>query len=320
MPTSGSAAGRAQPRTTRTRTGLPRPYGAWALIGAALLAWGGTGAARAAQPHWTVAPSAGGGSRPAAQDGRPYIYAEGTPGTVLEDKVAVTNPTTKPLKIALRGADADNRTDGALDVRKKARDTGAWIRFAETTVRIPARTRAEVPFTVTVPAGATPGDHPGAIVASGGGRDAGVSVHLRVSGPTLAALTVEHVRVRDGDSIAYDVVNRGNTTLTPRLAVKADGVFGTVLDKRARTLPVELLPGRRVTLTEPWPGAPALDAVDVKVTVTAGGGAADSATTTARFVPWGVVGGALAVLAGAGCAAYWYVRNRRNPRDQRGMP
>ncbi|MBO1336626.1 hypothetical protein [Streptomyces sp. VRA16 Mangrove soil] len=323
---------------TRARERNRGRHGAWALLGAALLAWGGAevpGTAAAATPTWTLTPSAGGGSRPAADDGRPYIYAEGTPGTVLEDKVAVTNPTTRPLTVTLRGADADNRTDGALGLRRKARDTGAWIRFAERTVKVPARTRAEVPFTVTVPTGATPGDHPGAILASGGGRDAGVSIRLRVSGPTLSALTVEHVRVEHGDSIAYDVVNRGNTTLTPRLAVKADGVFGTVLDKRARTLPVELLPGRRVTLTEPWPGAPALDSVDVKVTVTAGGGATGSATATARFVPWGALGGGLAVLAGAGCAASWYVRsrggsrrplripllsNRRNPSTQRGTP
>ncbi|MFZ3557961.1 hypothetical protein [Streptomyces sp. BH055] len=258
---------------------------------------------------WTVAPSSAGGTRPADGDGRPYIYAEGTPGAVLEDKVAVSNPGDKPLKVSLRGADADNKGDGSLDVRKKATDTGSWIRFAEDTVKIPARTRAEVPFTVSVPAGATPGDHPGAVVARAGGRDAGVSVHLRVSGPTLSALTVENVRVDKG-AIAYDVVNRGNTTLSPRLAVRADGVLGAALD-RSRALPVELLPGRRVSLSEPWKDAPALDAVDVKVTVTAGGGAADSATASARFVPWTAVGGVLAVLAGAGCAAYWYVRRRR---------
>ncbi|MFZ3570134.1 hypothetical protein ACOKM5_24585 [Streptomyces sp. BH097] len=263
----------------------------------------------AASPAWSVSPSSSAGTRPADDDGRPYIYAEGTPGSVLEDKVAVSNPGDKPLKVSLRGADADNKGDGSLDVRKKATDTGAWIRFAEESVKIPARTRAEVPFTVSVPAGATPGDHPGAVVARAGGRDAGVSVHLRVSGPTLSALTVENVRVDKG-SIAYDVVNRGNTTLSPRLAVRADGVLGAALD-RSRDLPVELLPGRRVSLSEPWKDAPALDAVDVKVTVTAGGGAADSATASARFVPWTAVGGILAVLAGAGCAAYWYLRRRR---------
>ncbi|MFJ4714911.1 hypothetical protein [Streptomyces sp. NPDC088785] len=304
---------REQPRTARTRTALPRSRGAWAL-GAALAALLLTTPATAAPPRWTIAPSAGGGTRPAADDGRPYIYAEGDPGSVLEDRVAVTNPTGKALRVTLRGADADNAADGTLGLRAGVRDTGAWIRFADPSVRIPARTRAEVPFTVTVPAGATPGDHPGAIVAAGGGRSAGVSVRLRVGGPTLAALTVERVRVRHGDVIAYDVVNRGNTILTPRLAVRARGVLGTVLDRRARTLPVDVLPGRRVTLTEPWPGAPALDSVDVRVTVTAAGGASDSATTTARFVPWGVLGGALAVLAGAACAACWYVRNHRERR------
>ncbi|WP_306323784.1 MULTISPECIES: hypothetical protein [unclassified Streptomyces] len=223
--------------------------------------------------------------------------------------MAIANPTGKALKVSLRGADADNKGDGALDVRKKATDTGAWIRFAEDTVKVPARTRAEVPFSVTVPAGATPGDHPGAVVASAGGRDSGVSVHLRVSGPTLSALTVENVRVGKS-AIAYDVVNRGNTTLAPRLAVAADGVFGAVLDRK-RDLPVEVLPGRRVSLTEPWKGAPALDDVDVKVTVTAGGGAEDTAKASTWFVPWGALGGGLAVLAAAACATYWYLRRRQ---------
>ncbi|WP_428952881.1 hypothetical protein [Streptomyces sp. cg35] len=310
-PCKGRGELRGRPRTTRTRRKIRGLCGAGAT-GAALAALVLLSPAATAAPQaWTIAPSAGGGSRPAAQDGRPYIYAEGTPGTVLEDKVAVTNPTARSLRIALRAADADNRADGALDVRTRAKDTGAWIRFAEKSVRIPARTRAEIPFTVTVPAGATPGDHPGAILASDGGRTSGVSVHLRVSGPTLSALTVEDVRIVGGDRIAYDVVNRGNTTLTPRLAVQADGIFGSVLDKGPRTLPVELLPGRRVSLTEPWHGAPSLDAVDVKVTVTAGGGAKDSATATARFVPWAPLGGALAVLAGAACAAYWALRRRR---------
>ncbi|MFI7012074.1 hypothetical protein [Streptomyces sp. NPDC050145] len=296
---------------TVTRRSSRTSYGAWALLGAALLTWGGTAApAQAAAPGWTITPSAGGAARP-------YIYAEGAPGTVLEDKVAVTNPTTRPLKITLRAADADNKKDGTLGLRTRAKDTGAWITFADTSVRVPARTRAEIPFTVSVPAGAVPGDHPGAVVASEGGRDAGVSVHLRVSGPTLSALTVERVRAADG-AITYDVVNRGNTTLSPRLAVRADGLFGAVLDRAPRTLPLELLPGRRVTLTEPWKNAPALDDVDVKVTVTAGGGAGDSATTTARFVPWGALGGGLAVLAGGGLAAYGYARRRRPAPDTQG--
>ncbi|WP_406477017.1 hypothetical protein [Streptomyces sp. NBC_01615] len=269
-----------------------------------------------ADDGWSVVPST---STPDTAAGRPYVYAEGAPGTVLQDAVSVLNPGAEPLTVRLRGADADNTAGGGFTVRTKSTDTGAWIGFAQETdgrraavrsvsVRVPAHTRADVPFTLSVPAGAAPGDHPGAIVASGGGRSAAVRVQLRVNGPTLSALTVEHVTVRGG-RISYELVNRGTTVLTPKLAVHADGVFGALLDRAPRTLPVELLPGRRVTLSEPWHDTPALDAVDVRLTVTAAGGAHDTATASARFVPWGAVaglGGGLAVVG-----AWWAVRRHR---------
>ncbi|MEU8959797.1 hypothetical protein AB0C93_36545 [Streptomyces sp. NPDC048518] len=270
---------------------------------------------------WTVAPSAGGGTRP-VRDGRPAFYAEGTPGSVLQDTLSVTNPGPKPRTVSLRGADADNTASGAVSVtpaKGRPKDTGAWLTFARRQVTVPPRTRAEVPFTVTVPAGALPGDHPGAIVASGGGRTVGVRVHLRVGGPTLSALTVERVKLdADADRITYDLVNRGNTVLTPRLAVHVEGLFGTLLDRPARTLPVELLPGRRVSLTEPWKDAPALDAVDVELTATAAGGARDTASGSARLVPWGAVAGVGALLLGAAGGVIALVRRRRRRPEEPG--
>ncbi|GAA3080365.1 hypothetical protein ACFQ0X_26210 [Streptomyces rectiviolaceus] len=268
---------------------------------------------------WSVAPSAGGGTRP-AKDGRPYFYAEGTPGSVLEDTVTVTNPGSKPRTVELSGADADNTRGGAFSLERGApKDTGSWITFAERKVKVPPRTRADVPFSVSVPDGAVPGDHPGAIVAREGGRDAGVRVHLRVSGPTLSALTVERVKA-EGERISYDIVNRGNTVLTPRLEVRAEGVFGPLLDRGPRTLPVELLPGRRITLTEPWSDAPALDSVEVTLAVTASGGAHDKAKASARFVPWGAVAGVAAGVLGLVAAGVWFVRRRGGsgdpPRDE----
>ncbi|MEV0221173.1 hypothetical protein [Streptomyces sp. NPDC050704] len=283
---------------------VPPAVRALCLAAVTLLALAPTAAA---DDSWSVVPSAGG------PDGRPYFYAEGASGTVLEDTVSVLNPGREPLTVRLRGADADNSRNGGFSLRAKATDTGAWITFAERTVKIPARTRADVPFTVSIPAGTTPGDHPGAIVASGAGRSAAVRVHLRVGGPSLSALTVEQVAVRSG-RISYELVNRGNTVLTPKLAVRADGLFGEVLDRAPRTLPVELLPGRRVTLTEPWPDRPALDSVDVRLTVTAAGGARDEAGTSARFVPWGAVAGTAAGLVLCAGGGHWFVRSRRRPR------
>lgn len=240
-------------------------------------------AATAAGEDWSVAPAGG---------GRPSFYAEGAPGTALRDTVSVTNRTRHPVDVRLTG-------------------TGVPVTFAGAEIRVPARTRADIPFTVAVPERAAPGDRPGSIVVrDGDGRSKTVALLLRIGGPELSALTVEKVAVR-GDRITYDLVNRGTTDLVPTLSVHADGVFGTLLDRAPRTLPVELPPGRRLHLTEPWPDRPALDAVDVRLTVTAAGGARDTARASARFVPWGGVaaGGALAV----GTAALAVVRRRRRP-------
>ncbi|MGW1871076.1 COG1470 family protein [Streptomyces mauvecolor] len=264
--------------------------------------------APAASGDWTAAPASGGGTRPSA-DGRPCFYLEGAPGTVLEDKVSLSNPTGTPVTLKLRGAAAYNAANGAFAVR---RAPDPWIALAAPEVKIPPHTRADVPFAVTVPASAQPGDHPAALVAAAGGREVGVRLQLRVSGPTLSALTVESVRVDKAHGlIRYALVNRGNTALTPRLALRADGVFGRALDRPVRTLPVELLPGQRVELTEPWAHPPALDRVTVRLDVTADGGAHSTAEASAAFVPWGAVGGAGLVLVGGAAGALRWVRRRR---------
>ncbi|MFJ6086058.1 hypothetical protein ACIQI8_32180 [Streptomyces sp. NPDC092369] len=225
---------------------------------------------------WSLAPA--GGSRPS-------FYAEGEPGTPLRDTVSVTNRGQRPLTVRLSG-------------------TGVRIAFAESRVRVPARTRADIPFTVTAT-----GDRTGELVARDqDGRRASVPLRLRAAAPTLSALTVEHVTVHL-DHIAYELVNRGTTVLVPRLAVHADGLLGAVLDRAPRTLPVHLRPGERLDLTEPWPGHPALDAVDVRLTATAAGGAHDSAHASARFVPWGAVAGVAGAVAAGG--ALLVVRHRR---------
>ncbi|WP_433450814.1 hypothetical protein ACQPXS_20585 [Streptomyces sp. CA-142005] len=270
---------------TRARPVLLSARAALTLVLCLLAAPG----AFATPAEWSLAPAGG---------GRPSFYAEGSAGTVLQDTVVVTNPGRAPVVVRLSG-------------------TGLRTVFAGEAgngIRVPARTRAEVPFTMTVPAGAAPGDRSGAVVARDTrGRTATVPVRLRVGGPALAALTVEHLAVH-ADRITYELVNRGTTVLAPRLAVRADGVLGRVLDRAPRTLPVHLRPGARVKLTEPWPDRPALDAVDVRLTVTAPGGAHDTATTSARFVPWPTVAGvALFAVAVAAFAARG--RHRPTPTD-----
>jgi hypothetical protein len=245
-----------------------------------------------------AATAAGAWSLTPAGGGRPACYAEGEPGTTLQDTVSVTNPTTRPVTVRLRG-------------------TGVPITFAATGVRVPARTRADIPFTVNVPVTAAPGDRTGTILAwDTAGREATVRLQLHVSGPELSALTVEHLAVH-GDRITYDLVNRGTTSLTPRIAVHATGVLGTLLDRAPRTLPVQLPPGRRLKLTEPW-HRPALDAVDIRLTVTATDGAHDTAEMSTGFVPGGApVAGAGVTVAAGGALLLVRLRLRLRLRHRR---
>ncbi|RCG15216.1 hypothetical protein DTL70_30970 [Streptomyces diacarni] len=277
----------------------------------------GGGAAVAAptadDPSWSASPVPPEGA--AADEARPFFYLEGPPGTVLKDTLALTNESGEPRTFRLRAADAYNTRDGGFAVRDEGRSEGAgeWLDLAEDTVEVPPRTRAEVPLRVTVPDSAVPGDHPAAVVVSDGERDAGVRLHLRVSGPSLAALSVEDVSVHeraDGSAaLTYTLVNRGNTALRPRLAFRADGLFGQLTRRAARQLPLELLPGQRVTRHERWPDPPAADLAHVRVTVTAGGGARDQSTASYTAVPWGWGGGVLLVAVAGG--AGWYLRGRR---------
>lgn len=250
---------------------------------------------------WTARPAGSGAGR----DARPYVYLEGTPGAALQDRIAVTNTGRAPLTVRLRG-------DGRA---------GAWIGFAADTVTVPARTRAEVPLALTLPPDAVPGDASGEVVADDGDEEVRVRVRVRIGGPTLAALTVEDVGI-SGGTIRYALVNRGNATLEPRLAVRADGMFGTLLDRPERPLPLELAPGRRVERTEPWPDAPALDAVTVRLRVTAAGGARDEAAASATYVPVApAVAGGLLLLGGLallGSGAYRRRRRRRGDPEPPG--
>ncbi|MEV0414602.1 hypothetical protein AB0I68_28290 [Streptomyces sp. NPDC050448] len=293
------------------------------LFAAVLLCASAAGAA-ADEPGWTAEPAAG-----SAAAARPSFYLAGPGGAVLEDRLALSNTSDRERTVTLRGADASNTAGGALAVRPAAPaaggrqdgavpGAGSWISFGSAaTVKIPPRTRAVVPFTVTLPPAALPGDHPAAVIAAEDGREVGVRVHLRVVGPTLAALTVEDVSVRGKGAravVAYTLVNRGNVALAPELAIRAEGLFGEVPGRTARALPVELLPGRRVSLTEPWPGAPVLDDVGLTLTVTAPGAAPATATASAWFAPGGIAaeaGAGLLCLGGVTLAALLLVRHRR---------
>ncbi|MEU2113116.1 DUF916 domain-containing protein [Streptomyces sp. NPDC019507] len=280
--------------------------------------------------EWSVEPTASGLGR------RPYFYLSADPGTKLTDSVTVTNKTAAPLTFLLYAADAHNtERDGGFAVRTRAerqRGVGAWAKPDLGRVTVPARSAVTVPYTLTVPEDAEPGDHPGALVAldervaAGAGeamavgiqRAVGARVYLRVKGPAMPALSVEDVRYTPdkplvpgtGDSsarVSFTLHNRGNVTLNPKVALRAEGLFGRTLLARDLTgVPGELLPRQRIRLTADWAGAPQLDWGEVTLMASAHD-ARGSGGVSFLAVPWLVA----AVLAVAVAGTPVWLRARR---------
>jgi hypothetical protein len=290
---------------------------------------------------WAVYPTPESTAVPTAPPDRQYFYMEVAQGATVSDKVSIENLSSQPITFRLYGADAYNTPrDGGFALRaadQPQTGLGAWIHVKNSTLTVPARTRDDIPFTVSVPAGAIPGDHPGAIVALdttaeattthgnvavGIHRAVGARIYLRVSGPTVPAVSVENLRVDRraplvpglGSSTAtvhYTLVNHGNVTVHPKVSLKATGwLDGTVLSTPARDTGVDLLPGQQVQLTAPWPDPPQFDHVDLTLSVSAVDlslAAAGAASFTA--VPWLPVGLGL-VLCGAVLVLLWLRKKR----------
>ncbi|MEU8773943.1 DUF916 domain-containing protein [Streptomyces sp. NPDC048606] len=306
-------------------------------------------AAAADNGTWGVFPTPPAG---AAMTDRAYFFHQGAAGTTVDDSVTILNSSDRELAFQVFATDATNTPSGGAfalrPVETKPKDLGAWVTLAPetaTTVTVPPKGRKDIPFTVRVPADATPGDHVGGIVALntavegirqdgkvqvGVKRSVGARLYFRVPGPLTPGLSVEDVRVTRGaplvpwtkgarTTVTYALVNRGNVVIEPRVALSAEGLFGRrVWERPARDTKLVLLPGQRVELTEPWSDGPQFDWVTVDVTASVADLPDLTSTSSADFlaVPWAALG-TLLVLAGAGLALR-ALRRRRRDREGEG--
>ncbi|WP_248959707.1 WxL protein peptidoglycan domain-containing protein [Sphaerisporangium perillae] len=205
------------------------------------------------------------------------------PGGQLKDGLVVVNHGTTPLHLAVYAADGFTAKEGRLDlVTKDAKSTrvGAWVHTDRPDVTVRPGESVEVPFTVTLPDNAAPGEYLGGIVTSptqAGETDGtnvdrrlGVRIRLRVGGVLKPSLSVEDLHVRysgtsnpfgkGGATVTYTIHNTGNAILAARQAVSVSGPFGR-LGVRAGQIDdsPQLLPGDTWKVSVPVHGvAPAL--------------------------------------------------------------
>jgi hypothetical protein len=276
---------------------------------------------------------------------RPTFAYAATPGGVLTDRVEVSNAGTAPLTLRVYASDAFNPRAGGFDLLPaggKPTDVGAWVAMSRTTVQVPARGKVLVPFTMRIPAGATPGDHTGGIVASlssvrsdaKGDRVAvdqrvGARIYLRISGALQPALTVEGLTARfhptlnpfgsSRTTLTYRVRNTGNVRLGARQRVTVGTLWGTDRDAPGVVDLPEILPGNAVDVTtEVHSALPAIwltSAVRAEPLAQPGDQALAMTATTRERGFWAVSWTLLALVAlAAGVVVLGWRRARRRQR------
>lgn len=297
---------------------------------------------------WTVEPATADGP-----DGRVSHRIDAEPGQTVADHVAVTNYSPHPATFELYASDGLVTADGQFDLLPSGTtpvDSGAWVSVGEggvpatggsTPMRVEVAPEATVtvPFTLTVPADATPGDHPAGIVAAlvpAAGEQqvsfdarVGVRLHLRVAGDVLPTLAVTDVQAGYSPSwnpfapgsveVEYTVTNEGNVRLGAGITADAAGPFGWGSTSGEGVAQRELLPRQSVTSTVVLDGAWPLGRVSGDVTVVpvvVGDDVVEVEvpTVAAGWSAWALPWAQLALLALA-VAAVLLVRRTRRRRE-----
>jgi WxL Interacting Protein, peptidoglycan binding domain len=257
------------------------------------------------------------------------------PGTSVPDAVTVTNQTTETLPFQLMPADAVNtpRNGGfALNsTAKHLRSVGAWIRLSTLTVTLPPHTLANIPFSVDVPPGLTPGDYAGGIILQPPAvpeqrgnvtvdlyEDVGARVYVRVRGPLNPRLSVTQLSVNTSGfagnvggpvspTVTYTLTNTGNQILNPTAKLSVSPLLGSGLNIPQRQYP-SLLPHNSVNVTYKLTSREAFLQLNADLSVKSAAGTT-TASTTAWIIPWILVAVIVLLLA-----LFWFFRRRRRRR------
>lgn len=283
---------------------------------------------------WSVRPGDANG-----EDGRAWVEWEADPGQSRTEHLAVTNHGDDAVRFRLSAADGyftDAGRFNMLPADQESVAAGTWIDLPAS-VSVAAGATETVPFTVTVPADAEPGDHAAGVAASvhsTGGGEVGVEsrvgfrVMTRVTGELApsaalaasASWTGSVNPFEAGDvTVAYTLENTGNTRLGTRPEIVLSGPFGLGERTVGGEEIAEIAPGetRRGTVRfqDAWP----LLTYDVRVVaqplpvsddLSFEGAEPASARTTVLAVPWPQI----VVLVLAALLAAWALYRRRHER------
>lgn len=260
-----------------------------------------------------------------------YFHINLAPGSTIDKTAILTNHTGVAVRMQTYAVDGHTTPQGGFGFaaeHDRRTSVGAWSSLSSTTVLVPAHGQATLPFHLTVPANAPPGDYYGGIVMQAppvagqtvtmqGGtavqlniiQRQAVRVYLTVAGTRRNALRLgapSWTHAGPGVRFYVTVRNTGNTVLHPSGTLTLRSRVGVNQRLRLNT-PESLLPGETVTVHAALPNTPLAQAGALTVTERSEAG---SQTRTGSFViiPWGFVIGAFLTLLLLIYAAFRVIR------------
>lgn len=216
---------------------------------------------------------------PALPETKSYYVIDTAAGATIHEQIRVTNVGAAAGTLKLYAVDGTTgQTSGTVYKNSTAprRDVGRWIALSTARLTLAPGQSRVLSFSVTVPAGATPGDHVGGIVAdnqtltqrkNGGAIRIKIkhltvdAVVVRVAGPTAPGLRLGRATATGGNGFQYlhiGLANTGDVMIKPSGTLLVQSGGKTVLRKVLQldtlipntsitypiSLPTALKPGR----------------------------------------------------------------------------
>ena len=336
------------PHNSSART-LLRSTIACIVLGVATLVSGGAPTAHAINSGGGLAIQPTSSNTQAGVTNRSKFTYKLKPGSVQTDSVVVSNLNDTARLVTVYVANAFTTTSGKIGVRPNDQaKSGAveWLRFTtklgDGTIEIAGKSSATIPFTISIPPNAAPGDYAfGVAVAPvveapkpAPGQNAiqivqaaATLVELRVDGPLIPIVRVGTLEVQSSPKFVpgftggtttttFEVVNIGNVRLNNTIHITEHNAFGTIIHTEPDIELNNLLPGSKVKITRSWANDAYIKG-SVQIDITTDTDARETRSQSYWSVSWHsfVVPGALALLL----LALWVLVRRRR-RQKAGLP
>lgn len=166
------------------------------------------------------------------------------PNGEVSSSVTIQNKGKEKAQLRIYPVDATSNKDGAFTLFSQGtkNDVGGWITLNTDQVEVEAGSKITVPFTLTIPPLATPGDHVGGIaieskedlnLSTSGVKlvqRLGVRFYITVEGERVENLSIKNIKVTESGGqtyLSYSLANTGNMNLSPKGSLKIGSVFGS---------------------------------------------------------------------------------------------